>query len=61
MISQTSLRLRYKQTDKPKDKYWIPSTLPTSDLKRTNAISNLNVPVSSSMTRMHSKKAFSAF
>ena len=26
-----------------------------------NEISNLNVPVSSSLTRMHSKKAFSAF
>ena len=61
MISQTSLRSCYKQTDKPKDKYWIPSTLPTSDLKRTNEISNLNVPVSSSQTRMHSKKVFSSF
>ena len=34
---------------------------PTSDLKRTNEISNLHVPVSSSLTRMHSKKAFPAF
>ena len=33
-----SLGLFYRQTDMAKDKYWIPSTLPTSDLKRTNEI-----------------------
>ena len=27
------LNMRHRQTDKPKDKYWIPSTLPTSEDK----------------------------
>ena len=58
----TVLLNRHRQTDKPKDKYWIPSMMPTSEDK-WNFWLNYHkcTHVSSSLTEMHSKKALGRF